>query len=64
MDCRTEIQSHSSFTGELAGRVIGDAPSRSVGLLGAWELNLNSGRFGVGDERGRIKVAFGAEQLP
>lgn len=56
--------SHSDLTGELSGRFIGNTPSGPVGMLGTWQLNVFSELFGVGEERGPIQGAFGAELAP
>lgn len=54
----------SSLEGGLEGRFIGNTISGPVGLMGTWELNINSGLFGVGTERGPIRGSFGAELVP
>ena len=56
--------SHSDLTGELSGRFIGNTPSGPIGMLGTWQLNVFSELFGVGEERGPIQGAFGAELAP
>ena len=56
--------SHSDLTGELSGRFIGNTPSGPIGMLGTWQLNVLSELFGVGEERGPIQGAFGAELAP
>ena len=54
----------SALTSTLEGRFIGNTPSGPVGLIGTWDLNLDSELFGVGSERGPITGAFGAELAP
>ena len=54
----------SALTSQLQGRFIGNTPSGPVGLIGTWDLNQDSGLFGVGSERGPITGAFGAELAP
>ena len=54
----------SALTSQLEGRFIGNTPSGPVGLIGTWDLNQDSGLFGVGSERGPITGAFGAELAP
>lgn len=56
--------SHSDLTSELSGRFIGNTPSGPIGMLGTWQLNVFSELFGVGEERGPIQGAFGAELAP
>ena len=58
------IRSRSSPTGGLEGRSIDIAPSRPVGRLGTWDLQLDSEPFDVGDARGPTKGALGAERIP
>ena len=60
----TDFLYPSSLTSTLEGRFIGNTPSGPVGLIGTWDLNLDSGLFGVGTERGPITGAFGAELAP
>ena len=55
---------YSSLEGTLEGRFIGNTISGPVGLMGTWDLNFDSGLFGVGTERGPIRGAFGAELVP
>lgn len=61
---RPSAVNHSSLEGTLEGRFIGNTISGPVGLIGTWDLNFDSGLFGVGTERGPIRGAFGAELVP